>query len=73
MGFVTTFCSLTMAGSGETVTQDTGERRLVVDCKEKPVAFVGHVKITFIPTGVIVSSGWMNRLNTVPLAEFPPD
>ena len=47
----------------------TGERRLVVDCKLNPTALVGHVKITFAPEGIKVSSGWMKMLNTVPFPE----
>ena len=58
------------AGPGETVVQTAGEMRFVVDCKVKPVALVGHVKITFPAEGIIVSCGALidpkERLNTVP-------
>jgi hypothetical protein len=69
MGLVTAFCPLT-------VVQITGGARLVVDSKVKPVAFVGHVKITFAPEELIVSCGGLidpnERLNTVPLPVKPP-
>ncbi len=45
MGSVTVFWPLTMTGAGETVAQTAGET-LVVDCRVKPVALVGHVKYT---------------------------
>src|SRR2546423_14786227 len=48
MGLVTTFCPLTMTGSGETVLQAYAPR-LGEDCKVKPGAFVDHDKITFVP------------------------
>ena len=41
-------------GAGELVLQ-TGETRFVVDCKVNPTALVGHVKMTFVPEGMIVS------------------
>ena len=68
MGLVTVFCPLTTTGAGELVAQ-TGETRFVVDCKVKPVALVGHVKITFAPEGIKLSSGRMKMLNTVPFPE----
>ena len=71
-GSVTAFCPLTTVGPGETVLQTAGETRFVVDCKVNPAASVGHVKITFVPEGVMVSCGGgaltdpNERLNTVP-------
>ena len=32
-----------------------GEARFVVDCRLNPGAFIGHVKMTFVPAGVIVN------------------
>jgi len=46
MGLVTVFCPLTMTGAGELAVQTADEPRLVVDCKVKPVEFVGQVKMT---------------------------
>jgi len=43
MGLVTAFCSLTTAGSEETVIQRAGEARFVVDCKVK--RHVGYLGI----------------------------
>jgi hypothetical protein len=53
MGLVITFWPFVT----ETTFQITGEIRFVVDSKLKPVTLVGHVKITFVPEGVIVSCG----------------
>ena len=73
---VTVFCPLTTTGAGETAFQATGETRLAVDCKLQPQALVGHVRITFAPEEVMVSSGALTggnkRLNTVPYPELPP-
>ena len=65
------FDPLTTTGAGETLVQSTGEARLVADCKVKPGALVGHVKITSAPKRKIVSRGALfveakERLNTVP-------
>ena len=57
IGLVTAFCPLTMTGAGETVFQTAGETRFVVDCEVKTIAFVGHVKITLVPEGIMVSCG----------------
>ena len=48
------FCPLTTTGAGELVAQTADEPRLVVDCRVKPVALVGHVKTTLGPEGIIV-------------------
>ncbi len=48
------------------------------DCKTNPATFLGHVKMTFVPEGLIVSdvpptlTDSSDRLNTVPLPELPP-
>src|SRR6266851_9571115 len=71
---VTAYCPLTITGLEELVVQ-TGETRFVVDCKVKPAALVGHVKITFAPDGMTVSCGALTgneMLNTVPWPELPP-
>ena len=49
MGLVTMFCPLMTTGAVELVFQTVGETRLVANSKVKPVASVGHVKITFAP------------------------
>jgi hypothetical protein len=73
MGLVTVFWPLTTTGTEELVVQ-TGEARFVVDCSRNPVAFVGQVKITLVPKGVMVR----DFSATVPLivrlssANFPP-
>ena len=68
IGFVTVFCPV--------IVTQTGETKFVVDSKLKPVTFVGHVKITSLPRGVIVSCGAAGngneRLKIVPLPELPP-
>src|SRR5256885_2436471 len=49
--------------------------RAGADCKVKPVALVGHVKITLLPEATIVSCGGVTgnvRLNTVPSPKSPP-
>jgi len=54
---------------------DRRETRFVVDCKVKPVALVGQVKITLPPEEVIDSCAEVlgnERLNTAPLPELPP-
>ena len=48
------FCPLTMTGAGELVVQTADELRSVADCRVKPVALVGHVRITLAPEGIIV-------------------
>jgi hypothetical protein len=48
MVFVTTLFVLTTTGERETVPQTAG-KRFVVDFNVKPVAFVGHVKMTLVP------------------------
>ena len=61
-------------GSGELVVQ-IGETKLVVDCKVKPVALAGQVRITLWPDGVNVSDDGTtgNEMrNTVPLPPMPP-
>ena len=73
---VTVYWRLRMTGAGETGVHAAGETRFVVDCKVKPVALVGHVKITFAPEVMMVSCEGLNgpnkRLNTVPFSEMPP-
>ena len=54
MRLVTVFCPLTTTGAGELVVQTADEPRLVVDCRVKPVALVGHVKMTLAPQGINV-------------------
>ena len=49
MGLVTANCPLMTTGAVELVFQAAAEARLVVDSKVKPVALVGHVKITLAP------------------------
>jgi len=36
-----------------------GEARFVVDWRVKPVELVGHVRMTLLAVGVIVSRGWV--------------
>ena len=76
MRLVTVFCPLTTTGAGELVVQTADETRFVVDCKVKPAALVGHVKIILAPARIVVSCGALTdpreRLNTVPLPELPP-
>src|ERR1017187_4326024 len=50
----------------------TGETKLVVDCKLKPTA--GHVKMTLVPERWMASCGGAGsaRLKTVPKPETPP-
>lgn len=57
MGLVTVFCPPMTTGAGEFVVQTTGEPRFVVDCKVKPMALVGHVKIASAPYRVMASCG----------------
>ena len=38
----------------------------------EPATLVGHVKMTFVPEGVMVSCGRNERLNTVPAPKLPP-
>lgn len=77
MRLVTMFWPLTTTGPRRTVAQTVGERRFVVHCKVKPVALLGHVRITYAPERTIASGGVLTdpkeRLNTVPLPELPPD
>ena len=64
---VTVFCPLTTTGIGESVFQNVGGIRLVVDCKLNPAGLAGHIKTTFAPEGRMVSFGsGKERLNTVP-------
>jgi len=60
---VTALGPLTTTGAGETGLQTAGETRFVVDCKVKPVAFIGHVKITLVPELIIVSCGALTDLS----------
>ena len=49
--------------------------RAGADCKVKPAAFVGHLKITLAPEGITDSCGGVTgneRLNTVPSPKSPP-
>ena len=71
MGLVTVFCPLTTTGEGKFVFQTAGGKRFVADCKMKPLALVGHVKITLVPESMMVSCGRMKILNSVP-PELPP-
>ena len=64
MGLVTVFCPFMTTGAGETVLQIADESRLVADCKVKPTASVGHVKITLAPEEVSVSYGGDEGLKT---------
>ena len=65
MGLITTFCPPMTTGAEEQVLQTAGETRFVVDCRVKPLALVGHVKMTLAPEGMIVSCGGGNEiLNT---------
>jgi len=59
------FWPLTTMGAGVLVVQ-TGDTRFVVDCRVKPVALVGHVRMTLAPEGMMVSSGTMVSRKTVP-------
>src|SRR5437870_197350 len=75
MELVTAFCPFTTTSSGETAVQTVDETRFVVDCRVKPVAFVGQSKMTLAPAGVMVSCGGREGnaiLNTVPQPELPP-
>ena len=78
MAFVTALFVLTTTAAGETLLQTVVETKFVVDCKVNPAALVGHVKMTFVPEGNMVSVGAGAltdpnvRLNTVPLPELPP-
>ena len=68
---VTVFWPLTTTGPGEIAVQGPGETKLVVDCKVKPVALVGQVKMTLEPDILIFSCGGptgSERLNMVPLS-----
>src|SRR5580658_496134 len=72
MAFVTTLFVLTTIGGGETALQ-LGESKFVEDSKVNSRILVGHVKTTFVPERVTVSSGAGNeRLNTMPEAFVPP-
>ena len=71
--FVTVFWPLTTTGAGELVVQAAGTIRFVVDCRVKPVALVGQVKMTLVWEGIIDSCGDGSvRLNMVPLVKAPP-
>ena len=78
MPLVTALFVPTTTGGGALVIQIAGGTRFVVDSKVKPVALVGHVKITLVPEGMIVSLGGdalaapSERLNTVPSPLVPP-
>ena len=61
---VTMFCPLEMTCAGKTALQ-TGDERFVVDCKVKPAALVGHVKIILSPDGTIASCGKMPAKNSL--------
>ncbi len=50
MGLVTVFWPLATTGSGETVVQNAGETRFVVDCKLNPAALVGNVSVSWRST-----------------------
>lgn len=68
MELVMTFCWLMITGVVEFVFQ-TGEERLVANCKVKPAAFVGQANRTFVPAEVMVNCGGTigsERLKTVP-------
>jgi hypothetical protein len=54
-GLVTTFCPPMTTGAGELVVQADGEDRFVVDCKVKPTALVGHIRMTLVAEGMMVS------------------
>jgi hypothetical protein len=56
MGLVTVFCSLMMAGAGETAVQVEAPR-FVVDCKMNPVKLVNHIKTAFEPEVVRIIHG----------------
>ena len=73
-GLVTVFCPFTTAGNGKTALHATGGTRLPDDCNVYAIAFVAHVKTTFVPAIVIVSCGGSGnvRLKIVPLPAAPP-
>lgn len=74
-GFVTVFCPFTTTGATEMGLQAMGEERLVVDCRVKPAAFVGQVKVTVGPEELIVNCGGAtgsSMLKRVPEPELPP-
>ncbi len=62
-----------MIGAGELLPHAAGKRS-VVDCKVKPEALVGHVKVRLAPERLIASCGGDGkvRLNIVPKEEAPP-
>ena len=70
---VTVYCPLTTTGAGELLVHTADEPRFVVDCKVKPVALVGHVKITFPAEGTKASCGDNERLKTTPKPKSPPN
>ena len=66
---ITTFSPPMTTGGEELVVQTADEPRFVMDCKVKPAALVGQVKITLAAEGLTVSCGSAIgnvRLNTVP-------
>ena len=58
------------------MVQTAAASRLVVDCRVKPVALMGHDNKTFASALEILSCGGLidpnARLNNVPLPEVPP-
>ena len=72
MGLVTMLNPLITTGIAELVAQ-TGETRLVADCKLKPVKFVGHVKIMFAPEEVVMLTlGWTGTAGVERVYAKPP-
>ena len=71
---ITRFCSPMTTGTTESVAQFADEPRLVLNCKLKTKALVGHVNKTKGPKGTIVNcgSGTMVSLKTVPQPFVPP-
>ena len=56
MEFVTVLWPLATTGAGETAFQASAER-FVVDCKIKPLALAGHVKIISVPESAMLNCG----------------
>ena len=69
------FWPLATVGPGRLVLQ-AGGTRFVVYCRVKKAALVGQVNVAFPPMRPMVSCGGVTgieRLNTVPLPERPPE
>ena len=66
MGLVTTFWPLIRTGVVELVFQTIGEARLVANSKVNTVAFVGQVRRTLVPEGMMVSCGATGTICVAP-------